>query len=209
MTFNELQKANDSLKKMDIKGKEYVSVNERVKAFRMLYPEGKIITELIKYEDGVVIFKAEVYRVEQGTDSGDGWEYGDILATGYAKEVEGSTNINRFSALENCETSAVGRALGFLGIGIDTSIASFEEVTNAKLNEDGNQLATPTEKAGLIATIRSRCTEDNLTAEEINEKVRTMTEEMLRLVGFDGAKQPEGMTAKQYAKAMQILNGGI
>lgn len=183
MKFEDLQEINAKLKTMNIKGKDYIPVNERVKAFRMLYPEGTIMTELISASDGIVIVKASVH----GDDGG-------LKATAYAKEVEGSSNINRFSALENCETSAVGRALGFLGIGIDTSIASYEEVSNAKLNEDGNQLATPTEKAGLIATCHAR-------GYEINE--------ILKLVGFDGEKQPDGMTAKQYGKAMSILNGGI
>ena len=57
-----------------------------------------------------------------------------------------------------------------------------------------NKLATPTEKAGLIASARARGIE---------------VTELLKMVGFDGEKQPEGMTAKQYGKAMNILNGGI
>ena len=183
MTFNDLKEVNAKLSAMDIKGKKYISVNERVKAFRMLYPEGQIITELVKYEDAQVIMRALI---------SDG--VGKTLATGYAKEIEGSTNINRTSAIENCETSAVGRALGFLGIGIDTSIASYEEVTNAQLQTEGNQLATPSEKAGLIASARAKGIE---------------VEELLKMVGFDRAKQPEGMTAKQYGKAMNILTGGI
>ena len=88
----------------------------------------------------------------------------------------------------------MGRALGFLGIGIDTSIASFEEVQNAQFFQDGNQLATPSEKAGLIASARSKGLE---------------IEELLKMVGFDREKQPEGLTAKQYGKAMNILTGGI
>lgn len=183
MTYEDLKKVNTQLNTMDIKGKKYVPVNERVKAFRMLYPDGAIVTELVKYEDGVVIMKATAF-------DGDG----KILATDYAKEVEGSSNINRTSCVENASTSATGRALGLLGIGIDTSVASFEEVTNAQMFNEANKLATPTEKAGLIATARARGIE---------------VEELLKMVGFDREKQPEGMTAKQYGKAMSILNGGI
>ena len=58
MTFNDLKEVNAKLSAMDIKGKKYISVNERVKAFRMLYPEGQIITELVKYEDAQVIMRA-------------------------------------------------------------------------------------------------------------------------------------------------------
>lgn len=183
MTFEELQKVNSQLTATDIKGKKYIPVNERVKAFRMLYPEGQIITEMVRYEDGIVIMKAII---------GDGM--GKTLAIDYAKEVEGSSNINRTSAVENCSTSAVGRALGFLGIGIDTSIASYEEVQNAQMNQEANQLATPSEKAGLIASARAKGIE---------------VEELLKMVGFDREKQPEGMTAKQYGKAMNILTGGL
>ena len=56
---------------------------------------------------------------------------GDVIAQGHAHEVRGSSNINKTSYVENCETSAVGRALAMLGIGIDTSIASANEVTEA------------------------------------------------------------------------------
>lgn len=182
MNYEDLKKVNASLKTMPVKGKDYAPVNERVKAFRMLCPEGRIWTELVKYDDANIIVKAQIFV------------NGEVLATGYAKEVEGSSNINRTSALENAETSAVGRALGFLGIGIDTSIASAEETENAQLYQEGNKLATPTEKAGLIVSCNAK-------GMDINE--------ILKLVGFDREKQPEGMTAKQYGKAMSILNGGI
>lgn len=123
MKFEDLQKVNTALGTMDIKGKAYVLVNERVKAFRQLYPEGAIVTTLVKDEDGICTFKAEIL--------GDGI----LLATGYAQEKESSSYINKTSYIENCETSAVGRALGFLGIGIDTSIASAEEVETAVTNQ--------------------------------------------------------------------------
>ena len=125
MTFEDLQRVNAALGKMDIKGKAYTLVNERVKAFRQLYPEGSITTELVSDHDGVCTFKAVI-------------SYGDlVLATGYAQEKESSSYINKTSYIENCETSAVGRALGFLGIGIDTSIASAEEVDTAIRNQGG------------------------------------------------------------------------
>lgn len=125
MTFEDLQKVNATLGKMDIKGKAYTLVNERVRAFRQLYPEGSITTELISDQDGICTFRATI-------------SYGDlILATGYAQEKESSSYINKTSYIENCETSAVGRALGFLGVGIDMSIASAEEVETAIRNQGG------------------------------------------------------------------------
>jgi len=61
-----------------------------------------------------------------------------IIATGHAHETQGSSNINKTSYVENCETSAIGRALAMLGIGIDTSIASANEVEEAISHQDDN-----------------------------------------------------------------------
>lgn len=126
MTYKELEAANKMLSSMPIKGKDYVLVNERIRAFRMLYPEGTIETQILNCEDGVVTMLATV--------SVDG----KVLATGHAQEKEESSYINKTSFIENCETSAVGRALGMLGIGIDTSVASYEEVANAVNNQKDN-----------------------------------------------------------------------
>lgn len=124
ITFDDIQKANETIKTTDIKGKNYAEVNQRIKAFRMVYPQGAIPTEMISNENGVCVFKATVMNEE-----------GKILATGHAYEKEGSTFINKTSYIENCETSAVGRALGMCGFGIDTDVASAEEVENAQLQQ--------------------------------------------------------------------------
>lgn len=124
MKYEDIEKVNNEMLTTDIKGKNYVEVNQRIKAFRKLYPEGTIETELISNEDGVCVFKARVMAL------------GCTLGTGHAYEKENSTFINKTSYIENCETSAVGRALGMLGLGIDTSVASAEEVTNAINNQE-------------------------------------------------------------------------
>ena len=124
---DEIKKANESLKATDIKGKGYIEVNQRIKAFRQVYPTGTITTEIISLENGVVMMKATVLD-----------DTGKTLATGLAYEKESSSFINKTSFIENCETSAIGRALGFCGFGIDSSVASAEEVENAMLNQ-GNQ----------------------------------------------------------------------
>lgn len=116
-------------KTVNIKGKEYVEVNERVKYFRQNFKGWSIETILLSDSDGICKFKAVVED-----------ENGVVKATGHAYEKESSSYINKTSYIENCETSAVGRALGFLGIGIDTSIASGDEVTNA-VNNQGDKPA--------------------------------------------------------------------
>lgn len=128
MKYLDLAIANEQIKTTDIKGKDYAEVNQRIKVFRMLYPNGTIKTEMISNENGVCIFRAEILDNE-----------GYLLATGTAYEKENSTFINKTSYIENCETSAVGRALGMCGIGIDTSVASAEEVQNAMQNQEVTQ----------------------------------------------------------------------
>ena len=127
ITFEDIKRANETIQTTDIKGKEYAEVNQRIKAFRMVYPTGKIEPEMLKNEGGVCIFKAWVCD-----------EKGNLLGVGHAYEKENSTFINKTSYIENCETSAVGRALGMAGFGIDTSVASAEEVANAIENQKSN-----------------------------------------------------------------------
>ena len=104
---------------INIHGKQYATVAQRLQEFRKRYPLAQITTHLEKDEDNIVIFSSAI------------WVDGVVVATGWAEEVRGSSKINDTSALENCETSSVGRALAFVGLGIDGSIASAEEVQNA------------------------------------------------------------------------------
>lgn len=115
---------NQKLKTINIKGKEYVEVNERLRYFRSHYPNHTLTSEVIeKTPDSILILTT--IRNENGV----------AVATGLAEEIKGSTFINKTSYVENCETSSWGRALGNLGIGLDTSVASAEEVQNAIANQ--------------------------------------------------------------------------
>ena len=125
MKYLDIAIANEQIKTTDIKGKDYAEVNQRIKAFRLVYPQGMIRTQMLSNENGVCIFKAEVF-----TDKFQ------LLGTGTAYEKEDSSFINKTSYIENCETSAVGRALGMCGFGIDVSVASAEEVANAINNQE-------------------------------------------------------------------------
>ena len=123
--WNDIVKANASIGTTNIKGKEYAEVNQRIKAFRMTCPNGSIETQMLSNEGGVCVFKAVIKDEESR-----------VIGTGTAYEKETSSFINKTSYIENCETSAVGRALGMCGFGIDTSVASFEEVANAIENQN-------------------------------------------------------------------------
>lgn len=127
--FENIKNANENINTTDIKGKEYAEVNQRVKAFRMVYPTGFILTRMVSDENGVCVFDASVGYYDENGDA-------VTIARGTAYEKENSSFINKTSYIENCETSAVGRALGFAGFGIDTSIASAEEVANAIENQN-------------------------------------------------------------------------
>lgn len=116
MDYKDLERVNNEIKKTDIKGKKYAEVSERVLAFRKLNPNGKIITEIIDKTDNDVTIKATVYSENEKE-----------LATGYASEVKKGL-VNSVSMLENCETSAIGRALGFCGFGVDNGIASGQDM---------------------------------------------------------------------------------
>jgi len=111
---------------MKIKNKNYIEVKDRIKEFRTnpKYDGWRLSTSICDHEDGFIIMKTTIMDVE-----------GDVVSTGIAYEKEDSSFINKTSYIENCETSAVGRALGFLNIGIDGAICSAEEVGNAILNQ--------------------------------------------------------------------------
>lgn len=117
---------------VNIRGKEYQTVPLRVSQFRQLRPEWTIATHIIENTENRVVMKAEIAD-----------DKGRLIATGYAEEFRAASAINKTSALENAETSAVGRALAFLGLGGDSSIASAEEVLRAIAQQEGIELGKP------------------------------------------------------------------
>lgn len=165
MNYKDLEEVNKKLKTTDIKGKNYVEVNERIKAFRMLFPDGLIDTQLISNENGICIFKAQVGYYEDEADGCIRW-----LGTGYAYEKENSTFINKTSYIENCETSAVGRALGMAGFGIETSVASAEEVQNAIAQQEGDKKISKTQASALEDSIKANMYDVNGIDKEVLNK---------------------------------------
>ena len=121
--YEKIVDANKGIAYTDVRGKNYAEVAQRVQAFRKLIPGGYITTDIISNDNGIVYMKAEAGYYENGQRV--------MLATGYAFERQDASNLNKTSYIENCETSAVGRALGFIGLGSEKSIASAEEVDNA------------------------------------------------------------------------------
>lgn len=148
VTYYDIKNVNEKMHFTTVQKKPYAEVPQRVQGFRMLYPEGFITTEILSLEDGVCVIRATAgYYTVSGEKM--------VLGTGTAYEKEGSSFINKTSYIENCETSAVGRALGFLGIGSETSIASAEEVTNAINNQKDDDVLKPGEKLEVGFDFRS------------------------------------------------------
>ena len=117
-----MSKSNYKFKTTNIRGKQYVEVNERIKFFRQesQYKNWGIVTEFPLLDSDQALCKCTIVSAD-----------GSVVAQGHAHEVRTASNINKTSYVENCETSAIGRALGILGIGIDTSVASANEVEEA------------------------------------------------------------------------------
>jgi hypothetical protein len=114
------------MKSINIKGKDYITVNERLKHFRASkeYEGWSILEEVVEVNEKEGIFCVRIYNKE-----------GDPISIAHAQEYRDNTYINKTSFLENGFTSALGRALGYLGIGIDASIASAQEMVNAVENQ--------------------------------------------------------------------------
>lgn len=145
------------MKTVNIKGKEYVPVSERLKKFRENFSDWGLETEWIVLEEEKAACRV-VIRDQQGV----------IKSTGTAMEMrdEKSSLLNKTSHVENCETSAIGRALGNLGIGIDGDVASAEEVERAK-------------KKQLIISINSMIDEKN--REEYEEEYKLSELGMMKI----------------------------
>lgn len=156
---------------------DYVQVNERIEKFYEKYPEGSIQTEIITNENGMVIFKAYAYRNNEDTKP----------ATGHAMEKEGSSYINKTSHIENCETSAVGRALAMLGFEIKKSVASREEVENAKLQQEMMKTIDKGTATALVNTLKA----EGFSDEDIGKSLAKYK-----------VKKAEELTEAQYAEIL-------
>ncbi len=132
------------MKSVNIKGKEYITVNERLIYFRSkpTYKGWKIIEELVSLDDKEGVFKVTIFNSENHQ-----------VVNAHAQEYRDSSYINKTSFVENGFTSALGRALGYLGIGIDTAIASADEVQTAVKNQPKDNKSWLNENQ-LIATLK-------------------------------------------------------
>lgn len=127
--MNAQVKPNDGI--IVIHNKEYQTVALRVSKLREVHPDWTIGTEIVLRDPECVVMKATITNEE-----------GRVLATGHAEEYRESSSINRTSALENCETSAIGRALASAGYG-GTEFASADELKRAIVDKQAAKSYSP------------------------------------------------------------------
>lgn len=108
---------------------KYIPVHTRIAEFYEKYPDGRIVTEIIRLNEdsGFVCIKAAAYRNRDDAEPS---------STGHAFEIRGQGYVNTTSFIENGETSAVGRALANLGFKIENGIASREEMQKVERMTD-------------------------------------------------------------------------
>lgn len=167
------------MKTINIKGKEYVPVNERIKEFLQRYPNHRIITEIVSMDENSVVMVAKAYN-EEGT----------LIGTGHAQEERNYSTINKVSFVEVCETSAIGRLIGLTyGIGISDSVASADEVANAIDRQEA---------------LKQKVTKTNISALKMLAEQKGSDFDSI-LTYYDLAKV-EDMTLEQFQSAMTLLN---
>ena len=124
MDIKEIQAAIKEMHSLNLKGSEYTQVQQRLEAFRKHAGTAYTLdSEILQNDTKTILIKASIADKE-----------GRVIATGLAEELRGSSNVNKTSAIENCETSAWGRALANLGLH-GGKMASVEEITIAQ-NKD-------------------------------------------------------------------------
>jgi hypothetical protein len=138
----------------------YETVAQRLVRWWETFPNGRIITSIHHYDGSTVIMRAECYNNDD-----------KLISTGYAEEVFGSSNVNKTSYIENCETSSIGRAIsnssiGHLGGNDSGQRASMEEMakvnrlTTAPARPDSHGSATPKQIGFLKSLARGKGWDD-------------------------------------------------
>ena len=135
---------------VNIKGKQYSSVNERHKHLLQYFPEARFNEEVVFHDADRVVVKTELYISDT------------IYAVGHAEEYRNANFINKTSALENCSSSSLGRCLAAFGLS-GSEYASADELVNA-LNNQNTSKPTTTKTVSIKDEIKKQTTETKLTA---------------------------------------------
>lgn len=139
VSYEQIANANSEIQTIPLKNKNYAPVNERIKAFRKVYPTGSIMTDIESQNEESITMITTVRDEDK-----------NIIATGRASEKRSENGINSVRLVENCETSAIGRALGIAGFGVDTAVASAEDMEKVDETKEfaiANKITIPMKEA--------------------------------------------------------------
>ena len=154
---------------VNIHGKQYLTVARRINDFREQHPDYGIYTEILSIDESTVVCRAIITDENQRQ-----------ISSGIAEEHRRASKINQTSATENCETSAVGRALAFFGMA-GTEIASADEVAGAISQQNAQQNDQVEEHDFLVS--HSNAVRENL--EEIYQiKAAIANEDIMTAAGY-------------------------
>lgn len=196
MNYQDIEKVNGEIKTLTIEKKnnktgkvekkEYALVPGRVTAFRKLFPEGFIKTEIVSHDGTTVLMQAIAGYYDNGVPV--------ILGSGFAQEVKGQGLVNGTSYIENCETSAVGRALGFIGLGLEGGgICSAEELANAitaqrQMKEEEKELCNKPMPAGGPVESSSKLPESAQEPNPVKAYLQDKMRELREMRGISAAE---------------------
>jgi hypothetical protein len=164
---------------------DYASVQERLPLFWKDCPRGRIITEFVVDDGTRIVMKASLFAT---------YEDHHPTTTGFAEEVRGSSNVNKTSAVENCETSAIGRALANYQYQGAKNRASLEEIV--KVYRQGGQETTQNAPQGALpreVTVDATSSDEPPTGKQLG---------MLRARNWEG---PVPATKKEASKLIDRL----
>lgn len=167
---------------------DYVTVQERIHIFWNTFPEGRILTKIIhldqpKHTARMVVIKATIFKK---------YTKGLPDATGYAKEREGTRGANETAFVENCETSAIGRALANMDIAVSKSRPSQEEMLAVQATEREHK-----RNLGLLETHALTLNDDDETKVLLRKQWNTLkhspieTFKLVQTLGLDTSNESE------------------
>lgn len=168
----------------------YAEVKDRISNFITDFEDGSIQT-FLRFRDGPeVIFEARVFRTKADVVHG-------VYTSGFSREVEGPKGVNKTSHLENCETSAIGRALANLGYAADAQRASRSEMLKvARMTKEHDEM---------LAYIKDSYAK---LSEETETVIDGETVKVKEFIKGNGGKLPEDFRlARSVTLALETVTG--
>jgi len=159
----------------------YETVAQRLERFWIAYPHGQIMTNMMHYDASTVIFRCETFDND-----------GRIISSGWAEEIMGNSPVNKTSFLENCETSAIGRAISNGPLGHTGERASSTEMEKVnRVNSDPRPtggFATP-KQIGYLKSLQRGKNMDDLKLLEFMQHALQVNDVVLETLTFEQASK--------------------